>query len=76
MVVEQISQTISVVVVIHYSVEPMSSESSVLDSVLIFAEHRDLFSVAVNLVEMTVSLVSVVVVVIVRLVPVVWEETV
>ena len=64
---------IPVVVVIHYSVKPMSSESSVLDSVWTFAERDDLVSVERVLEERMMSLVSAVVVVLVRLVPVAWE---
>ena len=74
MVEERISQMISVVVVVHYSVEPMNSESSVPDSVLIFVERDDLVSVEQILEERMMSLVPVAVVVPVRLVPVAWEE--
>ena len=54
--------------VIQYSVEEMSSEVWMLVSVWIFAEHGDLVSVALILEEMTVSLFSAVVVVLVHLV--------
>ena len=74
MVVERISQMTSVEVVVHYSVEPMNSESSVSDSVWTFAEHDDLVSVEQILEERMMSLVPVAVVVPVRLVPVAWEE--
>ena len=76
MVVEQISQTISVVVVIQYSVELMNSESSVLDSVLTHAEHYGRVSVAEIIEEQMNSLFSVVVVAPAHLVPVAWEERV
>ena len=76
MVVELVYQMTSVVVVIQYSVEPMSSESSVLDLVLIFAERDDLVSVELILEERMMTLVSAVVVDPVHLVPVVWEERV
>ena len=73
MVAELVYQMSSVMGVVHYSVVGISHEAEMLVSVWTFAEHRDLFSVAVNLVEMTVSLVLAVVVVIVHLVIVVWE---
>ena len=57
----------------HYSVEPMSSESSVSDSVWTFAERDDLVSVELILEELMMSLVSVAVVVPVHLAPVAWE---
>ena len=76
MVVERISQMTSVGGVVHYSVEPMYSENSVLDLVLIFAERDDLVSVELILEELMMSLVSAVVVDPVHLVPVVWEERV
>ena len=75
-VVELVYQMTSVVIVVHYSVEPMNSESSVSDSVLIFAERDDLVSVELILEELMMSLVSAVVVDPVHLVPVVWEERV
>ena len=61
------------VVVVHYSVELMYSESSVPDSVWTFAERDDLVSVEQVLEERMMSLVSVAVAVIVLIVPVVWE---
>ncbi len=61
------------VVVEHYSVEPMNSESSVPDSVWTFAERDNLVSVELILEELMMSLVSAVVVDPVHLVPVVWE---
>lgn len=62
--------------VIQYSVEEMSSEVWMLVSVWIFAERDDLVSVELILEERMMSLVSAVVVVLVRLVPVAWEERV
>ena len=73
---ELVYQMTSVVIVVHYSVEPMNSESSVSDSVLIFAERDDLVSVELILEERMMSLVSAVVVDPVHIVPVVWEERV
>jgi hypothetical protein len=73
MVVELAYQMSLVMVVIQYSVEEMSSEPWMLVSVLTHAEHYGRVSAVVILEEKTVSLVSVVVVVLARLVPVVWE---
>jgi len=74
--VEQVYPMVSVVVVMEYSVEPMNSESSVSDLVWTFAEHYGRVSADSILEETTASLVSVVVVVLARLVPVAWEERV
>jgi hypothetical protein len=73
MVVERVYRQASVMVVIQYSVERMSSECSMLDSVWTFAERDDLVSVEQILEERMMTLVSVAVVVLVRLVPVAWE---
>ena len=72
MVVERVYQMSPVRDVIQYSVERMSSESSVLDLVLIFVERDDLVSVELILEEQMMSLVSVVVVDPAHLVPVAW----
>ena len=68
---ELVYQQVSVVVVVHYSVELMDSESSVLDSVLIFAEHYGRVSVERIREELTASLGDPV-----HLVIVAWEERV
>ena len=72
MVVERVYQMSPVRDVIQYSVERMSSESSVLDLVLIFVERDDLVSVERILEEQMMSLFSAVVVDPAHLVPVAW----
>ena len=73
MVEERVYQMSPVRDVIQYSVERMSSESSVLDLVLIFVERDDLVSVERILEEQMMSLFSAVVVDPVHLVTVAWE---